>query len=217
MSSDRERRHLRVSVRLRVRAQGVHGEELLYFTRNVSVGGLFLLMQPPLKGGSLLDMAILTGDGEIEVRGQVVRTEEFGCAFEFIGLSAEAREDLRRLVSNLLNHSVATIQSIAHSRIHERATTYWAKDAEAVPVRITKLSEDGAHFEGDDLPELYDRIRVYLPAEDRVDLAESPLTACSAQVIDRRSSGFSVVFLEHRPDFMSAIHTMLQPPRQVIH
>lgn len=217
MSSDRERRHLRVSVKLRVRTTGTSGDELLFFTRNVSVGGLFLLMQPPLEIGSVMDMALLTGEGEIAVRGRVVRTEEFGCAFEFVALESDTRECLRLLVSSLLNHSVATIQSIAHSRLHEHATTYWAKEAEAVPVTLTKLSEDGAHFEGEDLPELYDRIRVYLPAEDRVDLDEAPLTVCSAQVIDRRSRGFSVVFLEHRPDFMNAIQTMLQPPRQVIH
>lgn len=217
MSSDRERRHLRVSVKLRVRTKGVDGQELLFFTRNVSVGGLFLMMQPPLETDSLLEMAILTGDDEIELRGRVVRTEEFGCAFEFSGVAEDTRERLRALVADLLNHCVANIRSIGHSQVRERTNTYWSKGAESVPAHLTKLSDVGAHFESDEIPNLYDRIRIFLPAEYRPHRDDVPLTECSAQVIDRRGRGFSVVFLENRPDFMNAVQTMLQPAGQVLH
>lgn len=218
MGNKRERRHIRVSVKFRVRIDH-NGHEYYFFTRNVSVGGLFLVIQPPLEVGSELDMLVLTGPAEVPVRGRVVRAEEYGSAFEFVSLSETAQEQIRTVVSEHLNNSVTHVQSIAHSRLHEPGNTYWrtAKDPEPVPVRLTKLSEEGAHFEGESMPELYDRIEILLPAEDRSDLTESAMAVCQAQVIDRRSRGFSVVFLERRRDFSGAVNTMLQPPRQSIH
>ncbi|MEM6531180.1 MAG: PilZ domain-containing protein [Myxococcota bacterium] len=216
MASKRERRHIRVSVKLRVRID-YDGHEYYFFTRNLSAGGLFLIIQPPLDVGSEIDMVLLTGKGEVPVRGRVVRAEEYGSAFEFVDLSAETQEQIRAVVSELLSSSVVKVQSIARSRMHEPAHTYWRSGGDSVPVRLTKLSEEGAHFEGERLPELYDQVEIVLPAEDRVARTEESTAVCPAQVIDRRRNGFSVVFLERRSDFDGAVLTMLEPPRQSLH
>ncbi|MEM6733583.1 MAG: PilZ domain-containing protein [Myxococcota bacterium] len=206
------RRHLRVPVRLRVRVLESEGGESYYFTRNVSVGGLFLQMPPNRAVGTRVDLELLTGDDTILVRARLLRADEQGCGFEFMGLDSALRNRLRRLVNSLIDASVVSLPS-SHGAASERTATYWSKGAHTVPAAIVKLSEDGAQFEGAELPDLYDHIRVFLPVES----VESATSQCPAQVVNLRQNGFSVVFLEQRPEFVDAIRTLLSPAQPSLH
>ncbi len=107
MSSGAERREfLRIPVAARVKFRDGDREEV-WFSEDISEGGLFLKADNPPFTGTLLDLEISLPyvDELVEVRGEVVwRHEGRGCGVRFVKCTAKMRDFLRLYLERSEDH-----------------------------------------------------------------------------------------------------------------
>ncbi|UCD83561.1 MAG: response regulator [Deltaproteobacteria bacterium] len=102
-----QRKDIRITVRMKV--EGVSWEDTFYGeSENISIGGILVKSEAPLKEGSVINLRFLLPDQqyqiEVEVEGEVVRIDkenfepEYGLGIAFRDLNAVAREMIKDFI-----------------------------------------------------------------------------------------------------------------------
>ncbi len=106
MHEPERRKNLRIPVAARVKFREGEREEV-WFTQDLSEGGLFLKAERPPFVGTLLDLEISLPDvpNLVRARGDVVwRQEGIGCGVRFMRITQENRKTLREYIEKAEGH-----------------------------------------------------------------------------------------------------------------
>ncbi|MEL6339806.1 MAG: PilZ domain-containing protein [Myxococcota bacterium] len=208
MTSPRRDRRINVAMRVEILDRNT-GEEL--FTKNVSVGGLFLITTHRYPIGGVLPLRLDYKGLLVEVSARVTHIQRDGIGVRFWNAGSAVEEAVSRIIDDLL-------ASGHHGNDRRRESRIWVQDTPVVwrrgeldhPAELADLSLSGARLRATETPDVDEKVLLMLPTpsseagSDRVDLVGSD--ACVRRVIDDQ---FGVEFDGPSAEFRLAVAKLL--------
>lgn len=204
------RRHIRISAALRVDIQNREtSESASYMTKDLSLGGVFLLDAPHWPIGTELPLKIVRGLRQLELLGQVVRHDASGVGIAFVdpGVSAEAA--IEEMVIELVALGYPFDERRGEPRHPIDIAVTWRHGAVEETSRIRDLSFKGAFILSDNKPPVGETCYVYLPALEE-ESQRAGVWGCEARVMHARDEGFGVQFQRPSEGFRTSVSRLVQ-------
>ena len=211
-----ERKHVRVAAPLRLLDLTLSPPEAM-LTKNLSLGGAFLLTQrrPPI--GSAMQLLLEQGGRKATLAARVTHFQADGIGVAFV----EPEPEVLELVQAIIEELIAGGARVSERRSERRTTTdvqlVWVGAAAPHRGRLTNLSATGALIECDDSPRVGADVFLYLPGYTYSSMAgergqPSEARGCAARIVHRNARGFGVEFVEASAEFRMAVETALRSP-----
>jgi hypothetical protein len=212
-----QERQPRVSTRLPVVETG--DGRGVYYTKNLSMGGLFLLSDKRWAVGSVIELALSHGTTRLEFKARITHLQRDGVGLCFIDPSDDVREALRKIIASQIpqNRSGGLASALKNAvGLASAAGTRiaWSDGESRFESAARDLDARSAFFEFDAPPAVGSTIIVYLPATTQNDdeEIEHELRGCTAEVVGHSEGGFAVKFLTPSAEFRMAIERLLREP-----
>lgn len=208
-------RELRVATRLPVVATESTGDRAFY-TKNLSMGGLFLLSDTRWPVGSHMELVMTVGDVRIQLTARVTHLQRDGVGMCFVGPSDETRSQIRDIISaQMPQQDGSTFESLQRAVGMGKPRgikLIWSEGKTRHESTARDLSSTGAFFESSVLPAEGATIMVYLSSVTENDdhELEPELRGCTAEVLERTDKGFDVRFKTPSAEFRMAIDQALR-------
>jgi len=212
----RERAHTRtpgaVAVQLTIDEHEVAAE-----TRNVNAGGMLVAVDQQLEVGTTVTVTVERGGQLLSAQARVVATRETGTGLEFFQQSAEFRQAIALIITELQDSrgeaestrdQVNSRGSWAHA---EQKKGRWRKRKdERFPAKLFSLSDDGAAMVCIRRPVVDESIVLYLEDPDTAPLrnqTDAPAVTLDtrAVVVRHTARGFAVRFESPGDAFMELV------------
>jgi hypothetical protein len=209
-------RELRVATRLPVVATESTGDRAFY-TKNLSMGGLFLLSETRWPVGSTMSLSMTFGDVRIELTARVTHLQRDGVGMCFVGPSDETRAQIKAIISEQMPHEAEggafqALQRAVGMGKPRGIQVVWTEGKSRHESTARDLSSAGAFFESETMPAEGATIMVYLSSitENDDHELEPELRGCAAEVLERTDAGFDVRFRTPSAEFRMAIDQALR-------
>lgn len=200
-----EKRQFRVAARLPV-VDAIEGEKRACYTKNLSLGGLFLLTDKRWPIGSTVSLSVNHEDARFDVDARVTHLQADGVGFSFVDASTTLREMLRQVIDKTISRpSDESDESVNRVAIQSRVV--WAQDEQRYEADLRNIGQEGAFLETVVPPQLEGTVFVYLPAFGPAvtDNVPQELRGCMATVSRRDADGFAVRFVNPSAEFRMAV------------
>ena len=210
-----QRRFVRASKTLSVVAE-TESTRPSYRTRDISRGGLFLLMEKPWAEGSAQELSLHHGATTIAARVHVVRSTPDGVAVAFDGDQPELEVAVSGVLQDLFGQGAPIDEQRAAPRLATGAPVAWCVGEEALRGRLIDLSLTGAGITAESSPSVGVKLLVQLP-EVGTTVSEAPIEAafgCEAEVVRHVANGFAVRFVGMTAEFRGAITRLRMAARR---
>ncbi len=171
-----------------------------YYTKNLSMGGLFLLTEKRWAVGSELNLTITFGRARLPINARVTHLQRDGVGMCFMETSDAVREALRLLIASQIPASGSSVVlAWSDGKIRHEAT-------------VRGLTMQGGSFKTPDRPDVGSSIMVYVPSTVETEDAEveHELRGCSAEVTSHASDGFDARFTVPSAEFRMALERLLR-------
>lgn len=207
-------RQPRVDSRLPVVETGTEGAT--YYTKNLSMGGLFLLAEKRWAVGSEVSLTITFGRARLPLNARVTHLQRDGVGMCFIEPSEAVREALRLLIaSQIPANATSRLESLQRAVGLGHApgiTLAWSDGKIRHESMVTDLSMHGGTFESADKPALGATLIVYVPSSVETEDAEleHELRGTSAEVTSHTDTGFEARFSSPSAEFRMALERLLR-------
>lgn len=187
----------------------VDGERVPCMSRNISHGGMFVLLKRSLPEGSQLEVEIIHNGARLHTRAVVKTVDEQGLGLRFTDVSDAFKQELHRFIDSLIhqgNESAGGAETSGHIHLawshlpDGKVWNFWRKRRHRV--RVVNLSLDGAALVSGSPPPIGDTILLFLTETPE---AKPERLYCRAQVVRHTDSGFAVQFLTPRAEFRRAV------------
>jgi hypothetical protein len=162
-----------------------------YQSSDLSTDGLFVLGVSDWQVGSTRALKILHAKAELSLLGRVVRADDDGAAVSLVSPSAEAVDQIIRLMHSLLSEQVAPIGDQRHGRrIKASGAVAWTHEDTEYLSTLAEISSHGAVLECRTPPVCCATITVALAGAGE----EAGNVHCRAAVVRYVKGGFAVSF-----------------------
>ncbi len=198
----------RVSAALKVTVAGAAGEPCV--TRNISLGGVFLLVKQRWPEGTVLKLELRDRFHSVSLFARAVRHERDGVAFAFVEVSEAQRQRLHLLIDGLLADGAWYDDRRRSVRTALTGPVVWRYGDREFQAELRDLSDGGALIGTTQPPELGAQILLYLPALGDDAAAEAGVLGCQALVAHRTPEGFGVTFLFPSPEFSTTVERLVR-------
>lgn len=208
-------RQFRASTRLPVVTAAPTGSRV-YYTKNLSIGGLFLLTENRWHIGSSIDLTVRFEHGEYMVKSRVTHMQSDGVGLSFVNPDERLRAALRQVldahVDPIEMEAFGTLKRTMFRQLRERLRVTWTFNEERFTAVLRELSDDGLFLDTDQVPAYESEIYIYLPvvSTEGIELTTTELRGAAARVIFRDSSQFGATFLKQSAEFRMAVRSLLQ-------
>ncbi len=207
-------RQPRVDTRLPVVETGSGGAT--YYTKNLSMGGLFLLTEKRWAVGSEVNLTITFGRARLPILARVTHLQRDGVGMCFTEPSDAVREALRLLIASQIPVSTPSRLEASSRAIGVGAgpsvVLAWSDGKLRHEATVRGLSMQGGFFETPDRPVIGSSIMVYIPSKIETEDAsiEHELRGCSAEVTTHSLEGFDARFTVPSAEFRMALERLLR-------
>jgi len=201
------RRDLRIRAALTVRLAS-RGHPLLGVTRNIGLGGFFLLTDKRLRNGRVLAVEIDGGAAVVEMRARVVHVEPQGVGCRFERPAEKSEDGLMDLLDTLLVHDGCIDDRRRWLRHRCAAAITWREGTMDGSGTLADLSPHGASVRGRCASVVGVELELRLPDPCASPSARAP--ECRARVVHRDAGLFGVEFIAPSADFLSAVWCLLR-------
>lgn len=208
-------RQFRATTRLPVVTAAPTGARI-YYTKNLSIGGLFLLTDNRWHIGTSVDLTVRFDDVEHHVAARVTHMQSDGVGMSFISPPKELQRELRSVLSAHVDpiemEAFGSLKKTMFRKVRERMRVSWSHEALRFAAVLRELSDDGLFLDTDEVPAFGAEIYVHLPVltTDSAELTTSELRGARAKVIFRDSSQFGATFINPSAEFRMAVRGLLQ-------
>jgi hypothetical protein len=208
------RRHVRIAAPVRVYDLDAMPPEALS-TKNVSLGGFFLLTRRRRAVGSTMELAIEHREQKATVHGRVTHLQADGIGIAFVDATDAFLQFVQTIIDDLLAGGARVDDRRSASRSFVTLQVVWRQEGIEYQGRLRNLSAGGALIECENCPDMQSEIFVYLPGYTYALSSPRPSEArgCAARVLHRVSYGFGVQFLAPSAEFRMAIEALLREAR----
>ncbi len=140
----------------------------VYYTKNLSMGGLFLMSDKRWPVGSEVALALTYGPTRLEFVGRVTHLQRDGVGLCFIEPSDQVREALRKLIAAQIPQNKGGLASALKNAVGFGGgpRIAWSDGESRFESPARDVSTRGAFFEFDALPAVGSTIIVYLAGHD---------------------------------------------------
>jgi len=206
------RGHLRISAALKVVVQTPGElEPEPYMTKDLGLGGIFVLAKTGWPIGSEMLLKIVHGLLEVEVRGRVVRHEAAGVGFAFVDPSPAAQSVIEEIIVDLVAVGADLDERRGEPRHRTEITVTWRYDGVDQTSRLLNLSFKGAFIRISNPPPAVGTICfLYLPALVGEGQPALEVRGCEVRVMHIAVDGFGVQFQRPSDEFRSAISSLVR-------
>ena len=207
-------RQPRVDTRLPVVETGTEGAT--YYTKNLSMGGLFLMTEKRWAVGSEIGLTIAFGRARLPLNARVTHMQRDGVGMCFIEPSDAVREALRLLIASQIPANgpsrLESLQRAVGMGHVQGLVVAWSDGKLRHESVVRGLSLHGGTFESADKPPLSASIMVYVPSSMENDDAEveHELRGTSAEVASHTDDGFEARFTSPSAEFRMALERLLR-------
>jgi len=204
------RRHPRYSATVTV-IDGSDAEGQSYVTRNLSVGGLFLLCNRRWPVGEELALTLDQDGRQLAVRARVTHIFRDGVGFSFCDPGAEFLRELRSMLEALAPIEMESPGERRDSdRLPVKIQAAWVYGEVERQDPLRNLSANGAFVVSDKQPPVDSTVTVYLPAYtfSRESDKPSEVRGSSARVVRHEDRGFAVEFVDPSAEFKMAVRDL---------
>ncbi len=208
-------RQPRVDTRLPVVETGTEG--VTYYTKNLSMGGLFLLSEKRYAVGSEVALTIAFGRARLPLQARVTHLQRDGVGMCFIEPSEAVREALRLLIASQIPVNEPTrLEAISRPVGFGHGPSVvlaWSDGRHRHEATVRGLTMQGGFFETPDRPSIGAQIIVYIPQrvehEDGGEV-EHELRGSKAEVMTHSVDGFDAKFMVPSAEFRMALERLLR-------
>jgi hypothetical protein len=214
-STPKERRYPRIAGPIRVYDVAAKPAES-FVTRNISLGGLFVLSEKRPPVGSSKELLIEHRKRTATVCCRVTHLQADGFGAAFVAPTNELLEFVRSIIDELLAGGADSVKERRREpRSPADAQVVWNQTDSSHPGRLRNISGSGALIESADCPELHTDVLVYLPGYtyDATSPHPSEARGCIARVMHKVSYGFGVQFVEPSAEFRMALGALMRETR----
>jgi hypothetical protein len=185
-----------------------------YFTRNVSLGGLFLEGAEDREVGSAIELLIEHQEKTARIRGRVTHLASDGFGVAFSDPPERYEAFMRGVIEALLSGGSADRRTEGRRDVDLQA--FWTQRGDGYRGNLRDLSASGALVDADWSPELFSVVFLYLPTPEEAASGVPPSEAigCAARVVHHHPEGFGVQFIDPSRDFRHAVEAAVQRARQ---
>ncbi len=183
-------------------------------TRNVSRGGLFVVIKSQLKEGNVVKLEIMHNNKRLPTQARVAKVTKEGLGLTFIDPTAAFVAGIEAMVLDLVRSKSDTAIKPSESRV--QAEAFWSPPdgssniwkflgRKRNKVTLASLSLDGAALVGKDKPALSETVVVTLKISQ-----EGIEESCNAEVVRYTDRGFAVRFVSPSREFRSFVSRLRQ-------
>lgn len=210
----KERRHVRIAAPLRVFDVAKSPPEL-FVTRNISLGGLFLVSKSRRAVGSTVELLLEHRDYTAAVHGRVTHLQSDGFGISFMDPSDAFLRFVRASIDDLLRGGSPLEDRRGDERAPVGMQVVWSQVQQEHRGQLNNLSHQGAFILCPEPPVLAAEVFVYLPGfvYDVGSPRPSEARGCAAKVVHRTPEGFGVVFESPSAEFRMAVDGVLKAVR----
>lgn len=177
----------------------VNGKRDACFTRNISIGGTFVMSKQVAVVGDTVTLSFVQAGNRLSTSARVASMTSEGLGLRFINASPEFCDGLTTLIHELLQKTGEQAARPSHqtgggaswSYIPQQGLRHFLRRGKR-NATLSGLSLDGAALEARRPPDVAEEILVYLRSPDTGDDLE-----CLAKVVRHTDRGFAVKF--HSP------------------
>jgi hypothetical protein len=204
-------RQFRAATRLPV---VVSGNET-YYTKNLSLGGLFLLTPRRWPIGMMTDVTLRFDDEAHTVEVRVTHIQSDGIGLSFIDPEEGLRDALRKVldahVSPIERAAFGSLKRTMYRQLTKQLHVGWSINGLEYEATLADLSPDGLFLETEAAPSNDSTIYVHLPMVtlDDIQVVASEVRGCEARVIFRDSGSFGAKFVYPSAEFRMAVRALL--------
>lgn len=219
--SAKERRYVRIAAPLRVYDVDKSPPEP-FVTRNISLGGLFLLSPHRRAVGSTIELLLEHRDQTAATQGRVTHLQADGFGVTFVDPPEAFLRFVRSTIDDLLRGGSIPDDRRGDDRAPVGMQVVWSQVQQEHRGQLRNLSHQGAYIMCPQPPVQEAEVYVYLPGFVYDVGSERPSEArgCSAKVVHRTAEGFGVEFERPSAEFRMAIDDVIKsgrgepPPRR---
>ncbi|MEZ0312603.1 MAG: PilZ domain-containing protein [Myxococcota bacterium] len=187
-----------------------------YYTKNLSMGGLFLLSEKRWPVGSELNLTIAFGRARLPINARVTHLQRDGVGMCFMEPSDAVREALRLLIASQIpvnepSRAGAIARAVGLGG-GPSVVIAWSDGKLRHEATVRRLTMHGGFFETPDRPDIGSNIMVYVPSsfENEDAEIEHELRGCSAEVTAHSEEGFDARFTVPSAEFRMALERLLR-------
>lgn len=190
-------------------------EGATYYTKNLSMGGLFLVTEKRWPVGSEIGLTITFGRARLPLTARVTHLQRDGVGMCFVEPSDSVREALRQLIASQIpsndNSAFAALKSAVGLR-GKQTVLSWTDGKIRHEAVVRELTMQGGFFDGPERPAVGSTIMVYVPSTLEVDRDEvqHELRGSSADVLSHTDSGFQARWAVPSAEFRMALDRLLR-------
>lgn len=208
-------RQFRADARLPVITAASTGGRI-YYTKNLAIGGLFLLTEDRWHVGSSVDLTVRFDHVEMPVKARVTHMQSDGVGLSFTDPSDELVVGLRRVLNAHVDpvelEGFNSLKRTMFRKLSERMRVTWTYENERYDAVLRELSDEGLFLDTEIVPPFDAKVFVYLPAvlAEGIALQATELRGTHAKVIFRDASQFGATFVNASAEFRMAVRGLLQ-------
>lgn len=219
----RERAHTRTPGAVAVQLT-INESDLAAETRNVNAGGMLVAVDQNLEAGTIVTVTV-ERDGQLtSAQARVVATREANTGLEFVKQSAEFRQAIALIISELQgsrSEAESTRDQVnsrgCWSHAEQKKGRWRKRRDERFPAKLFSLSNDGAAMVCIRRPDVDEAIVLYLEDSDAPPSPKGATTDDRAGLLDTRAvvvrhtaRGFAVRFESPGDAFMELVARLRQ-------
>lgn len=196
-----ERREPRVPVSIPVVAPGLDAPCV---TKNLSLGGLFLLTRRRYPVGENVSLKLIYQDLNLDVEARVTHLQSDGVGFAFVSASTPLRNTIRAILDKMVQGSVS------RDGAAPPPSSFWSPDGSVKrEARLLDVSAKGAYVAGPG-PAVGAEILFYIPGFTPRDASEpSEVRGSKARVVRSSEEGFGMEFVNASAEFRMALEELI--------
>jgi hypothetical protein len=207
------RLHPRITAPVKVYDLDCKPPEEMY-SKNIGLGGLFMLTRHRKAVGSPLELLIEHGTTKASVRGRVTHLRADGVGIAFVDPSHDFLEFVQTIIDDLLGLRLhGERRQDLRSPVDIRVV--WSHNGVQQESRLLNLSPTGGLVECNNGPSVGSELFVFLPGYTYAFGSTRPIEArgCAARVMHITATSFGVQFVEPSAEFRMAIEDFVHATR----
>ena len=186
-----------------------------YYTKNLSLGGLFLLTPKRWPVGATTQIDVRFDDQSHFAQARVTHVQADGVGLTFIQPDSKLRDALRGVLDAHIDPveraAFGSLKRTMFRQLTERLRVGWSVDGMNYEATLSELSPEGMFLECDSVPSYDVNIYVHIPVVtlDRAQLLATEVRGCEARVVFRDSEKFGAKFTSPSAEFRMAVKALL--------
>ena len=201
----RRRKHIRAFAAVSVHEMA-EGE--VYRTRDISMGGMFILMNPPWEVGSQHSLVLTHQRNTLDVQAEVMSIAREGVGVRYVAPTPRFHTQLKRFLTALIFEDTETEEQRRSPRIVTTSLIAFMDQEGEFRGTARDMSRTGALILADRSPPLESSVYIYIPFFDTRSSREPSVTdlhGTQARVVRHSDGGFAVQFDSPSTEFRDAV------------